>query len=77
MVPGKRVMCERIKFKHFFISYKTNKNGLKTDGRPEILKLLKENIGRILFDTNHSNIFGGLSSKVKETKAKNKQIGHN
>ena len=29
------------------------------------------------FDTNCSNILGGLSSNVKETKAKNKQTGHN
>ena len=30
--------------------------------RPETIKLLKENTGRTLFDTNHSNIFFGSVS---------------
>ena len=40
-----------------------------------MIKLLEENIGRILFDINYSNIFFlDLSPKVKEIKAKiNKQ----
>ena len=31
-------------------------------------ELLKENIGRTLFDINHSSIFLDLSSKTKEVK---------
>ena len=38
--------------------------------RPETIKLLAENIGRTLFDINHSNIFLELSPKTKETRAK-------
>ena len=38
--------------------------------RLENIKLLKENLGRTLFDMNHSNIFLILSPKAKETKAK-------
>ena len=34
------------------------------------IKLLEENIGRTLFDINHSNIFLDLSPKVKEIQAK-------
>ena len=34
------------------------------------IKLLEENIGRTLFDINHSNIFFNLSPKSKEIKAK-------
>ena len=34
------------------------------------MKLLKENIGRTLFDTNCSNVFLDLSPKAKEIKAK-------
>ena len=39
--------------------------------RPDTIKLLKENIGRTLFDINCSNIFwGDVSPKVMETKTK-------
>ena len=41
--------------------------------RPETIKLLERNIGRTLFDINHSNIFLDLSSKAKK-KSKNKQM---
>ena len=37
--------------------------------RPDTIKL-EENIGRMLFDINHSNILGYPSPKVKEIKAK-------
>ena len=36
----------------------------------DTIKLLGENIGRILFDMNHSNYFLDLSPKVKLKKAK-------
>ena len=38
--------------------------------RPDTIKLLEENIGRTLYDINHSNIFSDLSPKAKEIKAK-------
>ena len=38
--------------------------------RLDIIKLLEENIGRALFDINHSNIFLDLSPRVMEIKAK-------
>ena len=38
--------------------------------KPETIKLLEENIGRTLFDINHSNIFLDQSPKAKEIKAK-------
>ena len=41
------------------------------------LKLLEENIGRTLFDINHSNIFFYLSPRTKEINAKIKQMGPN
>ena len=34
------------------------------------IKPLEENIGRTLFDINHSNIFGDLFPRKTETKAK-------
>ena len=42
--------------------------------RLDTIKLLKENIGRTLFDINHSNIF---FDSPKENKDKNKQIEPN
>ena len=38
--------------------------------RPDTIKLFEENIGRTLFDINHSSIFLDLSPKGKEIKAK-------
>ena len=38
--------------------------------RSDIIKLLEENIGRTLFDINHSNIFLDLSRRVMEIKTK-------
>ena len=38
--------------------------------RPETMKLLKENIGSILFDIGLSNIFLNMSPRARETKAK-------
>ena len=44
--------------------------------RPDAIKLLEENIGRMLFDINHSKIFFD-PSQSNENKNKNKQMGHN
>ena len=38
--------------------------------KPDTIKLLEENIGRTLFDMNHTNILGNPSPKTKEIKAK-------
>ena len=38
--------------------------------RPDTIKLLEENIGRTLFDINHTNIFFDLSPRVMEIKTK-------
>ena len=40
------------------------------NGRPDTLKLLEENIGRTLFDINHSKIFFDPPPRVMEIKAK-------
>ena len=34
--------------------------------RPDTIKLLEKNIGRILFDVNHSDIFLGLSPRMEK-----------
>ena len=43
-----------------------DQNGLRLD----IIKLLEENIGRIVFDVNHSNILLDTSPRVMEIKQK-------
>ena len=56
------------------LSYTIHKNKLKwikhLNVRPEIMKLLKENIGSNLSDISLSNIFLDLSPEAREIKAK-------
>ena len=64
-----------MKLEHSLTPYtKINSKWIKDlNVRPDTIKLLKENLGRTLFDINCSNTFflgGGLSPRVMETKAK-------
>ena len=56
-------MCKRMKLEYFLTPY-TNINSKwfkDKNVKPQTIKLLEENISKILFDINHSNIlFGGL-----------------
>ena len=45
--------------------------------RPDTIKLLVENIGRTLYDINHSKILFYPPPRVMEIKNKNKQMGPN
>ena len=45
--------------------------------RPDTIKLLEENIGKTLFDINHSKSFFDPPPRVTEIKNKNKQMGLN
>ena len=61
-----------MKLQHFVTSYtKINSKWIKDQNvRPETIKLLEENIGRILFDINHSRIPFNPPPRVMKTKTK-------
>ena len=64
--------CKRNKLEHSLTPYtKINSKWIKgLNVRPNSIKLLENNIGRILFDINCSNIFLDPPPKVKKIKAK-------
>ena len=65
-----------MKLEHFLTPYtKINSKWTKDlDVRPETIKLLKENKGRIPDDINQSNIFYDPPPRVMEIKAKVKKF---
>ena len=61
-----------MKLEHFLIPYiKISSKWIKDlNTRPETIKLLEENIGKTLFDINHSRIFYDPPPRILEIKAK-------
>ena len=64
--------CKRIKLEHFLTPYtKINSKWIKDlNVRPDIIKLLEENISRTLFDINHRKIFFDPPPRLMEIKTK-------
>ena len=65
-------MRKRMKSEYFLTpNTKINSKWIKDlNVRPEAIKLLEENIGRILFDVNHSKILYDPLPRVMEIKTK-------
>jgi len=64
--------CKRMELEHFLTPYtKINSKWIKDlNVRPEIIKLLEENIGKTLSDIKHSRILYDPPSRISEIKAK-------
>ena len=64
--------CKRMKLEHYLTPYtKINSKWIKDlNVRPDTIRLLEENIGKTLFDINHSKIFFDPPPRVKEIKTK-------
>ena len=64
--------CKRMNLEHSLILYaKINSKWIKDlNIRPDIIKILEENLGRILFDINHRNIFLDPPPRVMKIKPK-------
>ena len=64
--------CKRMKLEHFLTPYtKINSKWIKNlNLRPETIKSLEENIGKILSEINHSRILYDPHPRILETKAK-------
>ena len=68
-----------MKLEHFLTPYiKINSKWIKDlNVRPEIITILGENIGRTLYDINHSKILYDPPPRVMEVKNKKEQMGPN
>jgi len=64
--------CRRMKLEHSLTpNTKINSKWIKDlNIRPDTIKLLEENIGRTLFDINHSKIVFDLPPRVMKIKIK-------
>ena len=69
---GQPTTCERMRLEHFLTPYtqKDTKWIKDLNVRSETIKLLEENIGKTLSDTNHSRILYDPPPRILEIKTK-------
>ena len=65
-----QLTCKQMKLEHFLASYTKIKLIKDLNVRPETMKLLEENIGRIFDDINQSKILYDPPPRVMEIKTK-------
>ena len=65
-----KAACKRMKTEHYTTPYtKINSKWVKDlNIRPDAIKLLEKNIGRMLFDINHSNILFDPPTRIMTIK---------
>jgi len=75
-----KATCKRMKIEYYILPY-TKKKNLKwikdLNIRPDTIKLLEENIGRMFFNINHSNIMFGPPPRIMTIKTQINQWGLN
>ena len=71
--------CRTVKLEHSLAPYtKISSKWIKDlNIRPDTIKLLEKNIGRTLYDVNHSDVLFDLPPSGNGNKNKNKQMGPN
>ena len=70
MLGNWTIACKRMTLEHCLTPHtKINSKWIKDlNVRPDTMKLIKENIGRMLFDINHSNILFDTPPRIKMIK---------
>ena len=75
MLGNQATKFKRMKLEYFLTPYrKIHSKWIKDlNIRPDNIKLLKENIGRMLFNINHSNILFDPHPRIKSVKTQRNQ----